>query len=246
MQRNVFKLSTQYKKSWNYFDFQKWIIEGSPIIKTVKTLNLSYKNLYAIPSQITKLPNLENLKVSNSNLTELPKQLESLSNLKTVNCSMNNIKELPNFIYNFEEFNCNMNDIYTLPKKNNIEPKIKKLDCSWNNITKLPEEFHKFTNLKYLDCSYNEFYNLFNLHYLNLNFLNCSFNKIKYTELLYLTKYLWFHNKNNKQITDMLRTNFKDCLKSYLKLDTIDKLRLEIPENIKTFEDVEKLEINFY
>lgn len=70
---------------------------------TVKVFDVSNNNLTgALPEEIRKLSNLEELDASNNKITGIPAGIGQLSKLKTVNYANNNISGLPNEIGNLK------------------------------------------------------------------------------------------------------------------------------------------------
>lgn len=80
----------------------------------VRFLNVSHNNLTgALPAEIRRMTNLEELDASYNNLTGIPAEIGQLNKIKKINFSHNNINTIPNELINLadtlEEFNVTNN-----------------------------------------------------------------------------------------------------------------------------------------
>lgn len=147
----------------------------------VRNLDLSWKQIEELPSNITSLTNLRWLNVRNNELTALPVEIDRLSKLTELLLDNNNLSNLPEKIQslkmlsnlslthnNFNEFPLEVTEIKSLRvldmSDNNISAippaigkmkKLRVLALINNNITSLPEEFFKLRRLEklYIDPS---------------------------------------------------------------------------------------------
>jgi len=84
----------------------------------LKELNLSYKQIDEIPSEIGLLTELEELNLSRNQLKQLPSEIGNLTKLKTLLLSNNELNTLPESIGNLtalESLNLNGTNLKTLP-----------------------------------------------------------------------------------------------------------------------------------
>ena len=83
----VNKIKIIYAKSYLYYYLEEALI----IPKNVYNLDLSYKELTNLPTEIEKLTNLTYLDLSYNQLTNLPPEIEKLSNLTYCNLYFNQL-----------------------------------------------------------------------------------------------------------------------------------------------------------
>jgi len=141
-----------------------------------KELDLSGKNLTALPSEIGRLTELEVLILgkyrsgegwSSNRLTEIPAEIGLLKNLKTLEIAghpltgnpSNRIKNLPNEIFqltNLQTLDLSCNQFSSLPEAIAQLTNLQTLDLSCNQFSSLPEAIAQLTNLQTLDLSSNE------------------------------------------------------------------------------------------
>jgi Leucine-rich repeat (LRR) protein len=67
-------------------------------IFSLKSIDLSNKNLHELPSFLFELKSLENLNLSHNHLKELPKEVLKLESLKTLDISWNHITHSLEFL----------------------------------------------------------------------------------------------------------------------------------------------------
>jgi len=132
---------------------------------TIKTVTCSYNQ---ITTNLTSLPNLQNLDCSNNPLTgisSLPASLITLNcsatgisslpalppALYTLKADTNQLTSLPALPATLNLLNVSINELTALPALPN---KLKSLTCSYNNLTALPVPLPD--SLRILDCAHNE------------------------------------------------------------------------------------------
>lgn len=172
-------------QSWEYKDFEKWIIENEcdeKISENAYSLEFSninlnklfickYKftnltilwiennNLKVFPIEICELINLKCLLIFNNKIKKIPKEIEKLKNLEILKCHENKINYLPNTIgklINLKRLTLYKNKLKYLPKSIVKLVNLEKLNCSENKLKKLPYNIGKLANLIILDCIYND------------------------------------------------------------------------------------------
>lgn len=111
---------------------------STPILETVKVLDLSKRNLTKVDMSVFDKTSLEELNVSFNNLTDaLPSQIGKLKKLKVLNVSNNQMTGVP----------------AEVGQLTNLEV----LDLSNNQLTGLPNELANLKNLKTLNLSGNQY-----------------------------------------------------------------------------------------
>ena len=76
----------------------KDILENQDNLQNLKSLDLSFKKLYSIPTYIFELSSLENLHLSHNQLQELPQEITKLKSLKVLDISWNHITHNLDFL----------------------------------------------------------------------------------------------------------------------------------------------------
>jgi internalin A len=99
-------------------------------------LDLSGKDITAIPNEIENSTNLQLLQLSDNQITAIPSEIENLTNLQYLDLSNNQITAIPRAIENLTN--------------------LQYIDLSNNQITAIPSEIENLTNLQYLDLSNNQ------------------------------------------------------------------------------------------
>jgi len=74
------------------------ISQNSEVLQNLKSLDLSFKKLYSLPSYLFELSSLENLNLSHNQLKELPKEIIKLKSLKALDISWNHITQNIDFL----------------------------------------------------------------------------------------------------------------------------------------------------
>ncbi len=116
----------------------------------VTSLDLEYKNIMMIPSEIKKLKNLQWLGLSNNQLTILPHEIEELKNLTGISFQYNQLTTFPLSITNLislRELRLSTNFITELPKEIGKLRNLRELSIRNNKLTELPKEIGNLTNL---------------------------------------------------------------------------------------------------
>jgi len=121
----------------------------------VYRLDLTKQKLKAVPMEVFKLYNLQELILAKNKLQELPPEIGTLTNLEKLNLEKNDLTVLPPAIgnlTNLKELIVNRNEIYKLPPEIGNLVNLVKLDMWSNEIDEFPEEINKLKDtLKYLD-----------------------------------------------------------------------------------------------
>lgn len=125
-------------------------------IKQVTKLNLSGKNLTAIPENVFDYPNLTKLILSNNRIKVIPKEILKLKKLKVLDLANNEIMVLHSSVFKLPKLrtlNVYGNKIKKFPKQI-YDSKIQVLIAGRNQIEEI--ELHKLKDLVEVDLSYNK------------------------------------------------------------------------------------------
>jgi Leucine-rich repeat (LRR) protein len=121
-------------------------------------LDLSGRNLTALPPEIGLLTGLEELDLRNNKLTELPEEIGNLKRLKKLDVSINKLIKLPESIGNLEsleELECGENKIADIPQSIGNLTNLKRLYLDINKITRLPLSMSNMKNSDHLALAFN-------------------------------------------------------------------------------------------
>lgn len=124
----------------------------------VSKLDLSNKNLKAIPPEIFELKNLKSLNLRNNKISNIPPEITRLKRLEKLDISNNNIS---NFYANIcrlkklQVLNFNNNKIKTIPIQINLLSELRKLSLSGNYINSLPKQMAGLKKLRSINISKN-------------------------------------------------------------------------------------------
>jgi Leucine-rich repeat (LRR) protein len=121
---------------------------------SVFRLDLSKKKLKALPQDLLKFKNLQELKISRNGLKELPTWIGDFKNLQVLDASYNDLKELPVEIGKLENLTflfLNRNVIETLPHEIGTLKNLEVLELWDNEIGVLPEELKNCKSLRKLE-----------------------------------------------------------------------------------------------
>ncbi len=83
---------------WAKYHKIKDILENQDNLQNLNFLDLSFKKLHSIPTDLFKLPSLENLNLAHNQLQELPKEIIRLKSLKVLDISWNHITHSLDFL----------------------------------------------------------------------------------------------------------------------------------------------------
>lgn len=140
----------------------------------VYVLNLSNKNLRAVPRSISELSNLQALNLSHNQINDVsvPIQLKKLNNLQYINLSYNKFDDFPialNLLSNLRSLNLSNNKFKTISPatftKGNYA-NLRELNLSRNNLKSLSYNITNLTDLKLLNLKYNNEFDKDNLEQL--------------------------------------------------------------------------------
>lgn len=149
----------------------------------LKTLNLSFNRLSAIPSEIKKLTNLSTLSLDGNKIVTLPDEITNLTSLTSLSVSRNMLSTLPTEIgklTNLVIFDVSVNRLTKIPKGISQLTELAKLDIANNELATIPQEIGELINLIELNLFNNRISNLpsnvFRLR--SLTTLNLSSNRL--------------------------------------------------------------------
>ena len=148
------------------------------------SLDLSFKRIKELPSEIGQLTNLTSLSVSNNKLTTLPESIAQLTNLTSLALSYNRLTTLPDSIgklTNLIGFYITYNQLTTLPDSIGELISLDTLYLDNNQLTSLPESIGNLTNLTNLILWSNKLTILPEsiVQLINLEVLQLNINQLK-------------------------------------------------------------------
>lgn len=235
-----------------------------------KALDLSYRKLERIPSELYQLKHLVELNLEGNYLTELPKDLNQLQKLERLYLSSNLFDVLPLELTNFSQLSCldlSSNNIYNLPSEIERLAQLTDLDLSNNRLIGLPPQIGKLAHLTGLYLSNNqlvalpkEIGDLKQLIELYLSKNQLSFLPFEIGMLAQLSELNLSGNKLNRlpssvgdlsQLVELnLSTNYLTSLppeigrlKQLTELNLISNHLSELPEEIGQLQQLERLSL---
>ena len=125
----------------------------------VTFLDLSNRNLYLIPVEVTELTNLTELNLDNNNLEVVPAEIGHLKSLTKLRLSGNRLKILPKEICqltNLRELYLSANNLTALPTEIWLLKNLKILAANHNEIRYLPPDISRLVNLSSLYLHSNQ------------------------------------------------------------------------------------------
>lgn len=127
--------------------------------KHITRLDLSFRGIRKLPSEIYLLENLTELNLSNNVLKSLPKEFKHLKNLRTLNLGYNLFTSIPDPVLqlpNIEVINLEANLIKNIPSSISNLSNLTSLNLFANQISKVPEEFCSLSKLARLNMALNQ------------------------------------------------------------------------------------------
>jgi hypothetical protein len=131
-------------------------IEEAPHTETV--LNLSGRELAALPAEVFSYPNLKELDLSRNLLETLPPEIGRLASLEKLILDGNRLAELPpeiGMLVNLEELHLAENKLRSLPAVICTLPHLRHLDLHANQLVALPDNVGELQQLRRLDLRDN-------------------------------------------------------------------------------------------
>lgn len=152
-------------------------------VEKSNSLDLSWKNLTEVPSQIARLTNLTELILNSNQLSSLPDWLGELSNLTSLYLRSNRLSSLPESLgklSNLTQLDLSDNDLSLLPNSLGKLSNLTSLQLRSNQLSSLPDSIGKLSELTKLDLRSNQISSLSDsLSQLgNLTRLDLSFNQL--------------------------------------------------------------------
>lgn len=162
-------------------------------LTNLESCYFGYNKIKTIPIEITNLNNLKELNLSYNYISELPVEIFKLTNIKTLNLQHNKLAKIPReiqFLTNLEHFNCSHNYLTRLPNKITDILGLKSLLLENNNLISLPRGIEKLINLYHFDISNNKLNSIPNILYSNsIEFFNYSGNPINQKPNIHLDNF---------------------------------------------------------
>jgi Leucine-rich repeat (LRR) protein len=137
----------------------KHIILSSDYIN-LKSLNLSNRELEALPEELALLKNLKEIDLSYNKLSEIPKVIFELDSLEVIYIHRNEISQIPEGIERLKRlsvFDISFNQLQYISPAIGDNTELKYLDLAHNQLTKLPDSIVKLINLKKMYLEENAF-----------------------------------------------------------------------------------------
>ncbi len=132
-------------------------------IEGLTTLDLSSKQLTALPPEIGQLVNLQSLNLDGNKLSSLPSEIIQLVNLRSLELWNNQLSSLPSEIgqlVNLQMLYLSSNQLSSLPSEIVQLVNLQTLDLSSNQLSNLPSEIGQLVNLRSLYLNFNQLSNL--------------------------------------------------------------------------------------
>jgi len=148
-------------------------------LKNLTQLNISGNQLTSLPSEVSMLKNLTQLNISGNLLTSFPSELSKLKNLTQLNISANRLTSLSleiSELKNLTQLNVSINQLTSLPPEISELKNLAQFNISANQLTSLPPEISKLKNLTQLNVSANQ-----------LTFLPSEISELKNLTQLYIS-----------------------------------------------------------
>ena len=124
--------------------------------KNEATLDLSCREISALPPAIGHLTNLKKLECYETEITSLPDTIGNLTKLQELDCSWTSIESLPDTIGNLlglQKLDCSQTLIQSLPEAIGNLTKLQELSCYEIEISSIPDIIGNLTELQVFDCS---------------------------------------------------------------------------------------------
>jgi internalin A len=136
----------------------EWI-EWIGQLSHLRSLDLSFNQLSALPAWIGRLSQLERLNLCFNQLSALPDVIGQLFQLETLDLSFNQLSELPEWIgqlSQLQRLNLSRNQLSVLPEVIGRLSQLQRLNLSGNQLSALPEGMGQLSWLKTLNLSRNQ------------------------------------------------------------------------------------------
>ncbi|TAD96837.1 MAG: hypothetical protein EAZ97_13360 [Bacteroidetes bacterium] len=137
---------------------KKEIADLMPKKDTVTTLDLIWKGLTEVPTEIYAFANLKILVLEINALKDLPEDINRLEKLEELYLMRNKIELLPTSLFqiqNLKRLNVSYNQLKKVPKELINAKNLKELILLKNNLEKIPEGLSDLSKLQVLDVSEN-------------------------------------------------------------------------------------------
>jgi len=121
-------------------------------------LNISFRDLEVLPSEIGKLTQLQSLELFGNKLSSLPPSIANLTKLHTLGLWYNQFKEVPKELFqltNLTALDLFENQLESIPPEIGKLTKLTNLDLGNNQITHIPSSLKGLTQLKLLNLFMN-------------------------------------------------------------------------------------------
>ena len=125
----------------------------------INALDMGFKKLISIPSEIGQLTNLTILELRDNELSELPPVIGQLTNLETLSLLFNQLTSIPSSIgqlTSLKFLGLNSNNLTSLPPEIGQLTNLDTLKLPNNQLNELPPEIWQLVNLTYLTFEANE------------------------------------------------------------------------------------------
>jgi Leucine-rich repeat (LRR) protein len=214
--------------------------ENMSHITTLRTIDISFNQLKAIPKEVMAARYISTLNISNNEITELPDQMTQLIRLKRLNAENNAIDKIAEAISLLERlqyWNMNNNKLTALPAGIGGMVELKVLEVHNNQLTSVPESLRHLIELEKLDFGGSEISKLgFNigslsaLKYLDLG--GAKLTDLKARGIVSLTKLEYLDLSGSPEL------NWEEVDEAIFNLTSLHTLKLEhnriiaIPESI--------------
>ncbi len=241
-------LTNKGKIKWiDSFYIQKKMLDKLNIIKSLKSIDLQYRNLKKVPN-IAGLTVLEYLNLSHNKIDSIPNSIGDLKALTSLKMGDNKLKVLPDTIgdlLNLQSLSLYDNQLNSLPESFGSLLNLKYLYLKRNEIVSLPDSIGNLSSLRFFYIGNNCLDQLPNcIKFLNsLIHIDLSGNLLeslpKEIGNLISLKFLYLNRNKLNSIPDTI-TNLKN-----LNILNLRNNKLEIlPKSIGSLKFLEKLNVS--
>lgn len=194
-------------------------------ISDLRKLSLSNNRLTAIPDELCKLINIQELYLARNLIENLPGQFTELKNLRVLNLSANLLTTIPEEIcelVNLEKLTIKGSAVKNIPENICRLTRLRELNLSNNFLESLPQEISQLSSLQILDLAGNyltdlpkDFEKLINLEVLILTYNRLTSFIQKLTDLSNLTQLNLNGLSETTIIFGSLHNEYYEYLKKY-------------------------------
>ncbi|MFT4926525.1 MAG: internalin A, partial [Phenylobacterium sp.] len=136
-------------------DIESWPAEVYDLVNLTE-LEMADRAQHIIPTDITRLGQLEGLSISGNHLVSIPQGIAQLTSLKFLNLSGNQLTSLPDWLFELQALEAlyiGRNQLNTIPVGMTKLSKLKHLSVEYNQFDVFPQPIFELKCLTYLNIS---------------------------------------------------------------------------------------------